>query len=181
MAILAMLLAGCGATTLRIAIAPTVDVAGGAAAAGGNVVGVMGSVAFGIGWPLDLQHRSQHFMQGLAWAGDGIDGYSGHQLQTAGVDLDYIGWLRQSLHVRAGSGFVFHNVVDGAGTKRYGFGGHIGVMPIVGGSDASWLVHHVVVGPELRADLLFSDDAGGMRAVLSLPLVVELDFLAAGD
>jgi hypothetical protein len=64
---------------------------------------------------------------------------------------------------------------------RYGFGGHGAVLPMVYANDASWLVTHVCIGPELRGEVLSGNPAGGALGLFSLPLVVELNLLGAGD
>jgi hypothetical protein len=48
-------------------------------------------------------------------------------------------------------------------------------------NDASWLVAHVCVGPELRGEILNRSPGGGVLGLFSLPLVTELNLLGAGD
>jgi hypothetical protein len=48
-------------------------------------------------------------------------------------------------------------------------------------NDGNWLVTHVCVGPELRAEALSGGPAGGTLGLFSLPLAMELNLLAAGD
>jgi hypothetical protein len=170
----ALLSSGCGATTFRLAGGPTVDT--------GGKVGVTGGFALGIGTPLDFRSRSHHFFQALANVGGGRDGATGGAAFVAAQDFDYIYWAEPRMDVRAGLHLPFETVPAPFGrSPRFGFGAHGAVLPMVYANDASWLVTHVCVGPELRGEVLSGSPGGGALGLFSLPLVVELNMLAAGD
>jgi hypothetical protein len=168
-------LGGCGATTVRLEAAPTVDT--------GGRVGAEGRFSLGIGWPLDFRGRSHHFIQGLTSIGGGRDGQTGKGMVTAGTAIDYIYWAEPRMDVRVGTHFAYRKVPPGGpiSTSLYGIGGHLGLMPIVWGNDSSWAVQHFCIGPELRLEYMASDPSGSSRGLFSLPLVTEFNFLAAGD
>jgi hypothetical protein len=170
----AVLLAGCGASTLRLAIAPTID--------GDGRPGVESTVGLGIGTPLDFHGPSHHYLQALGSVGAGLDARTrAPSLVTTG-GLDYLYWADPRLEVRAGLRFSYRRVEDApAPTSLYGFGGHIGILPVVVGNASGPGAYHLCLGPELHAEWLTSDPAGASRALLSLPLVAELTVLTAGD
>ena len=169
----ALLLAGCGATTVRVAVGPTLDSSGHA--------GVVSTLSLGVGFPVDFHGRSKHYVQGLASVGGGRDGATGAGVVVAATDLDYIHWAEpRNMDVRAGLHFAAQNL-PATSTSRYGFGAHAGVLPMVYQDNTTWLVTHVCVGPELRGEALSGNPAGGALGVFSLPLVTELNWLGAGD
>jgi hypothetical protein len=168
----ALLLAGCGASTLRLAAAPTIDTGGHA--------GFTVTLSLGLGTPLDFHGRSHHYFQGLTTVGGGRDGATGGRMFVAAQDFDYIYWAEPHLDVRAGLHAAFQSVPGGTGSvPRGGGGAHVGVLPMVYANDASWLVTHVCIGPELRGEVLSGN--GGALGLFSFPLVTELNLLGAGD
>src|SRR5262249_8817023 len=80
----ASLLTGCGATTIRVEVAPTLD--------SGGRVGVESALSIGIGMPVDFHGRSHHYLQALSSLGGGLDGRSRSGEFLAAVGLDYIYW-----------------------------------------------------------------------------------------
>lgn len=165
------LVAACGASTIKLSVAPVIDERGG--------VGVEGALSLGLGMPLDFNHRSHHYLQILGTGGGGLDTRNADPMAIARAELEYINWALPHLDVRAGAGYVFHDVFTSRTDEiQHGFGGHLTLLPVVAGSNDNWLVMHFSVGPELRVEYLFGP-GGGAR--FSLPLVLELDFLAAGD
>ena len=170
----ACLLAGCGATTIRVEVAPTID--------GGGRAGVESALSLGIGMPLDYHGRSHHYLQGLASLGGGLDGPSRSGEFLAAVGADYIYWAEPTLDVRAGGRYSFRKLGEAAGgTNLHGFGGHLGILPMVTQSDGNWMVMHLCLGPEARVEALWSSPPAAVRSLFSLPLVLELNLLAAGD
>jgi hypothetical protein len=165
-------LAGCGATTVRLAGGPTLD--------GAGKVGATGTLSLGVGFPVDFHGRSHHYVQALGTLGGGRDGATGSGMVAASLDVDHIYWLEHHLDTRAGLHAAFQSLPD-KGTVRNGAGVHAALVPMVYQDDSSWLVTQVCVGPQLRADVLSNNPAGGALFVLSLPLLVELNFLGAGD
>jgi hypothetical protein len=168
----ALVLSGCGATTVRAAIGPTVDT-------GGNA-GVVGTFSLGVGWPLDFHGRSHHYVQALGGIGGGRDGATGGPMVAAALDLDHIYWFESRLDTRAGLHLAYQGIPDKSAT-RYGGGAHAGIVPMVFQDASGWLVTQVCVGPEIRAEALSGNPAGGTLGVFSLPLLIELNFLGAGD
>jgi hypothetical protein len=175
----AWLLGGCGASTIRVEVAPTLNDSG--------RPGVESALSFGLGMPLDFHGRSHHYLQALAsLGGGGVGGRSGGQpmagafLAAAGVD--YIYWAEPRLDLRAGARFTFRQLSPAAdGTRLFGLGGHLGILPMVKKNDAGWLLMHLCLGPALRMEALWSSPPGGAQALFSLPLILELNLLAAGD
>lgn len=170
----ALLLTGCGASTVRLAIAPTID--------GEGHPGVESTIGLGIGTPLDFHGPSHHYLQALGAVGAGLDG----RTHTAGLvtsgSLDYLYWAEPRLEVRGGLRFSYRQVEGAlAPTSLYGLGGHLGILPVVVGNGSGPGAVHLCLGPELHAEWLTSDPGGASRALLSLPLVAELTVLTAGD
>jgi hypothetical protein len=168
----ALLAAGCGATTVRVAAGPTLDT--------GRHVGAVSTLSLGLGLPVDFHGRSHHYVQGLASVGGGRDGATGAGMAVVSADLDYVRWVEPTLDARAGFHFAYQNL-PGNGTSRYGGGAHAALLPMVYQDDTTWIVTHLCVGPELRAEVLSGNPAGGALGVFSLPLVIELNLLGAGD
>lgn len=172
-----LLLGGCGAVTARLGIAPTLAVNGGRARAG-----VEASFALGFGTPLDFRGASRHYLQALATAGGGLDARTGGRVVIARADLGYLHLPTPSLMLRTGLGFVYHNVQgDPDGLALYGVGAHLGLLPVVLSPPPGVILKRLSVGPELRADYLWSSAAGATHGQLALPLVAEFDLLVAGD
>lgn len=170
-----LLLGGCGATTARLGIAPTLSVDGGGA-------GVEATFALGLGTPVDFRGPSRHYLQALGTAGGGLDARTGGRVVVARADLGYLHLATPSLALRAGLGFVYHHVQgDADGRALYGVGAHLGVLPVVKSPAPGVILKNLSVGPELRVDYLWSGAAAASHGQLSLPLVVEFDLLAAGD
>jgi hypothetical protein len=170
----ALLLAGCGATTVRVDMAPTVDSDGHA--------GFESTFSIGIGTPVDFNGRSHHYIQTLGSIGGGLDGATSSGSFVSTLSLDYIYWAEPIMDIRTGLRFAYRSTpgVDDS-PLLYGFGGQIGVLPIVVGADGSWLPVHICLGPELRLEHMWSNPDGHDRSLFSLPLVAEINFLAAGD
>ena len=170
----ALFLAGCGASTLRIAVAPTID--------GDGHPGVESTFGVGVGTPLDFHGASHHFLQATGSVGGGLDGRRRTAALVTTGGLDYLYWAEPRLEVRGGLGLSYRRVGGaGAPTQLFGFGGHIGILPVVVGNASGPGAYHLCLGPELHAEWLHSDPPGASRALLSLPLVVELTVLTAGD
>jgi hypothetical protein len=168
-----LFVAGCGATTVRLTAAPTVDTNG--------RPGFESTLSLGIGMPIDFHPgRSHHYLQTLTSIGGGLDGQTRSGMFTFNQSLDYVHWAEPRFDLRAGTHFVFQDVQSGnAMLQRYGFGAHAGLSPLVYANDTTWLVTHLGVGPQLRAEALLGPD--GWLGRFSLPLAIELNFLAAGD
>lgn len=164
-----LLACGCGATTVRVELAPVVDSQGRG--------GFESTVGLGVGLPLDYGGRSRHYIQARASAGGGVDSASRAPMFTSALDADYLYWAGR-LDLRAGLRLSYRSTAD---TKLYGLGARLGISPVVWGDESGWLVSHVCVGPELRVESLWSDPGGASRALFSAPLVVEANFLGAGD
>lgn len=168
------ILGGCGASTIRVDLAPTVD-------AGGHV-GVESTLSLGGGMPLDYHGRSHHYVQALGSVGGGLDGRTASAMFVAAGGLDYIYWAEPTLDVRVGARFAYRAIPDAVSpTKLYGLGSHLAILPMVVKSDYGWSVTHLCLGPELRLEYLWSDPPGLGRGMFSLPLVLELNALMAGD
>ncbi len=170
----ALLLTGCGATTLRAAIGPTIDSQG--------KVGVETTFGLGIGTPVDFRGRSHHFLQVMPSLGGGLDSRTHKGIFRLAGDVDYLYWASSSMDVRTGLRLSYRTIPgapEAAGL--YGVGGHLAFLPVVSGDEEGWLVRHFCIGPELQVEYLWSDPAGSSRSLISLPLVVDLTFLGAGD
>lgn len=171
---LSLLLVGCGATTVRIELSPTADTEGGA--------GFESMFSIGVGWPLDFSGRSHHYVQALGAVGGGYGGAIGSGYFASGAALDYIHWAEPNMDIRAGLRFSYRGVpADEEALDLYGFGGHFALIPMVLGDAGGWLPVHVGVGPELRLEHVWISPTGADRNVFSLPLVIEVTALAAGD
>jgi hypothetical protein len=167
-------LLGCGATTVRAAIGPTLDSQG--------KVGVETTFGVGIGTPVDFRGRSHHFLQVMPSLGGGLDGRTREGVFRLATDVDYIYWAGSNMDIRGGMRLSYRtipSVPDAPGF--YGFGGHFAFLPVVKGDEGGWLVTHFCIGPELQLEYLWSDPAGISRSLISLPLVFDLTFLGAGD
>jgi hypothetical protein len=164
------LVLGCGATTVRLELVPTVD--------SGGHVGFEVALGGGIGLPLDYSGRSHHFIQAREELGGGLDGQSRRAMFVTATDVDYVYWAEPRMDIRGGLRLSYRSLTD---QKLYGLGARLGLLPIVKGDDGNWLVAHLCVGPELRFENLFGDPSTGSRGLFSVPLVIEGNFLAAGD
>ncbi len=170
----ALLLTGCGATSLRLAAAPTLD--------GDGHPGFESTVGIAVGTPLDFHGPSHHFLQATGSLGGGLDGRTRTGMLVTTGGLDYLYWAEPRLELRGGARLAYR-VVEGdpAHTKLFGVGGHLGILPVVAGNASGPGVYHLCLGPEIQVEWLHSDPAGSSRTLLSLPLVVELTVLTAGD
>jgi len=166
----ALFTCGCGATTLRLELTPTLDT--------GGRPGFESTFGVGVGLPLDYHGRSHHFIQTRGSLGGGFDGQSRSGMFVTAADVDYIHWAEPRMDVRAGMRLSYRNTATG---KLYGFGGRLGLLPIVLKNDGNWIVAHLCVGPELRLEGLWGDADRASRGLFSLPLVIEGNFLGAGD
>lgn len=165
---------GCGAVTLRLAAAPTVDTLG--------RPGFEATLAVGTGLPLDLHHRSQHFLQGQVALGGGVDG-GGRPIFLTRADLAYLYWNGERIDLRAGAGVAYRGTPN-EGNETLGVGGHLGLLPVVWQRPGQIAVTQLCVGPELRAEALIRTDGaspGVARGLVSLPLVIEANLLITGD
>src|SRR4051812_34593961 len=95
-------LGGCGASSIRVGIGPTVDT--------GGRVGVESTLSLGIGMPLDYRGRSHHFLQAQASTGGGLDSQTKGGMVALGTALDYIYWAEPKLDVRVGAHFAYRKV-----------------------------------------------------------------------
>jgi len=169
-----LLLSGCGASTIRVEVAPTID--------GDGRAGFSSALALGIGMPLDFHGRSHHFLQALGSVGGGLDGRTRSGAFVGSAGIDYIYWAEPVLDVRAGMRASFEELKPGAGgASLRGVGGQLGILPMVAQNNANWLVMHLCLGPEARVEALWSSPPDRVRSLFSLPLVLELNLLAAGD
>jgi hypothetical protein len=169
-----VLASGCGASTLRLEIAPTID--------GEGHAGVESMVSIGVGMPLDLSRRSHHYVQAQGSLGGGLDGRTKDGMFMTAASVDYIYWAEPSLDIRAGARFAYRKLPESSGAPNvFGLGGRLAILPVVVGDTSNWIVAHFCLGPELRIESLWSDPAGAERSLFSLPLVGELTLLAAGD
>jgi hypothetical protein len=164
---------GCGATTLRVTAGPTLDTSGGA--------GFESLVSFGVGWPLDFHGRSHHYIQGRATLGGGHSSRAQKGVVIVGAELDYIHWAG-SFDVRAGLHGFYRSLPDNQdSTDEHAFGGHVGIYPMVLGDGSGWLVQQLLIGPELRVEYLGTSDPAAALGHVSVPLVIEITLLGAGD
>lgn len=170
----ACLICGCGATTLRVSGSPTLDTS---ARSGFEIL-----ASLGIGMPLDYSGRSHHYVQVRPVLGGGMDTRTAEGLFVTGGEADYIYWAEPAVDVRLGFQGLFRSL-PGVPTDNEGgsFGGHLGVYPIVLGDGSGWMVAQLVIGPEARIDYVAMSGPNGGRAQFSIPLVVELNMLGAGD
>jgi hypothetical protein len=169
---LSLLLGGCGASTIRLDIGPSIDAFGGA--------GFESTISLGLGMPLDYSGRSHHYVQAMGSLGGGIDTRDASGLFITAASLNYIYWAEPSLDVRAGLRFAYR--APGSGRPSlYGFGGHLAILPVVVGDASGWAAAHFCLGPELRIESLWGSPPGDERVLFSLPLAAELTLLAAGD
>lgn len=173
-AVCAPLLPACGATTLRVDVAPTID--------SGGQAGFESTFSVGIGLPLDYSGRSHHYLQTAGALGGGLEPRAAAGEFVSATSLNYIYWAEPSMDVEAGLRFAYRSVpsVDEA-PSLFSLGGRLALLPIVLGSDGSWMLAHFCVGPELRLEQMWPSDGGDARALFSLPLVIALNLLAAGD
>ena len=138
--------------------------------------------AHDVGLPLDLHHRSQHFLQGQGAIGGGVDG-AGRSIVVARADLSYIYWNAERIDLRAGAGVAYRGT-PGEGNETVGVGGHLGIMPAVWLWSGQIAVSQLCIGPELRAEALIRTNGiepAVARGLFSLPLVVEMNILVTGD
>src|SRR5690242_10967431 len=96
-----LFLCGCGATTLRIEAAPSVDTNGNA--------GFESTLSLGIGWPLDIPSRSHHYIQGLSSIGGGVNTDPSAGLFVGAVAFDYIYWAEPHMDLRVGARFAYRS------------------------------------------------------------------------
>ena len=170
----ACLSCGCGATTLRVSGGPTLDTS--------SRVGfeVLGSI--GLGMPLDYKGRSRHFLQGRGVLGGGMDAPSRQDLFVAGLEADYIYWPDAPVDLRVGLQGMFRRLPNVTSDNEGGsFGGHVAVVALPYQDGSSWLVTQLAIGPEVRIEYVGMSAASESRAQFSIPLVVEVNLLAAGD
>lgn len=172
--LLPLLLGGCGATTLRLDIGPSIDAFGGA--------GFESTLSLGLGMPLDYIGRSHHYVQAMGSLGGGLDTRDANALFISAASFNYIYWAEPSLDIRTGLRFSHRNRLPDAGKPGlYGFGGHLAILPVVIGDASGWAVAHFCLGPELRLESLWGSPPGDERLLFSLPLAAELTVLMAGD
>lgn len=155
---------------MRLEIAPAVDTQGRA--------GFESALGLGVGMPLDHRGRSHHFFQVRGSAGGGLDGATRGPMFATALDADYLHWAEPRMDVRAGLRLSYRSAGD---DKLYGLGARLGLLPIVRADDGGWLLSHLCIGPELRLERIFGDPDRASRGLFSLPLVIEGNFLAAGD
>jgi hypothetical protein len=171
---LSLLLGGCGASTIRLDIGPSIDALGGA--------GFESTISLGLGMPLDYSGRSRHYVQAMGSLGGGTDTRDESGLFITAASLNYIYWAEPVLDVRAGLRFAYRDPVPDSGRPPlYGFGGHLAILPVVVGDASGWAAAHFCLGPELRLESLWGGPPGDPRLLFSLPLAAELTLLAAGD
>lgn len=171
---LAPALGGCGASTLRLSVASTLDTVG--------RPGVEAVVSLGIGSPIDFRGRSRHYIQNLVSLGGGLDAAtrSGEFLTRA--DASYIYWGGPHLDVRFGGGFAWRQATyERSSIGTWSLGAHGAVVPIVWEDAGGWLVSQIGLGLELRAEGLAGDRPLGGRGLFSAAFIAEANFLAAGD
>lgn len=173
-AVLAALACGCGASTVRVAVGPTLDNAA--------RVGVESTLSIGIGWPLDFQGRSHHFVQARGAVGGGLDRAAEQAVFLTSGELDYIYWAEPKLDLRLGLHVGLRKLLAStSAAESHAIGAHAAVLPIVLTWPSSWMVPQLVIGPELRADYVWTDATTPSRTIVALPLVIEGNLLAAGD
>lgn len=168
LALVALLSSGCGATTLRLSAGPELD------SNGDGGFDVMATIGTGI--PLDFEGRSHHYVQAYASMGGGGTGEPLSGQFTALGGIDYMYWAEPRLAMRTGAFFAYRSVWDTpAVSSLAGGGGHLALLPIVKTWSGGPIATIVCLGPDIRV-LAF---AGG--PTFAVPLVFELDVLAAGD
>jgi len=167
-------LSGCGATSARLGVGPTIDSAG--------RVTIESTFSLGFGMPLDFKGRSQHYMQGLGFVGGGADVDSETKVPTVGLGADYIYWAHPRFDVRTGVYFVYRNREES--TKEldlFGLGAHLALLPVLTKNNSDLFVPQVCIGPDIRVDQSWDANSRVSRSQFSVPLVIEFNLLAAGD
>jgi hypothetical protein len=155
---------------VRVELSPTIDT--------GGKPGFESVLSLGVGMPLDFRGRSHHYFQVRGGAGGGYEGASHAGMFVGALDVDYLYWAEPRLDVRAGLRLSHRRT--SRDEKLYGLGARLGLIPIVLHDDASWIVSQLAIGPELRLEHLWSDP-DKPRGQFSVPLVIEGNFLGAGD
>ena len=185
----ALAAAGCGATSVRVALAPSIDTR--------RQLGFEATVSVAAGWPLDYHGQSRHYVQARTGVGGVIQqGSTGdprpqwpHGPQWIfRADLDSLHWALPRVDLRAGAGLARRFASDGegagssnGGSASWSAAGYFALLPVIHANDGGHpAVRQLCIGPELRAEALFGDD-GSRGGSFSLPLVVELNLLMAGD
>jgi hypothetical protein len=62
----------------------------------------------------------------------------------------------------------------------FGVGAHLGIMPVLW-DDGTWIIPQFCIGPEIRVDQSWDSHTDKARSHFVIPLVFELNLLAAGD
>jgi len=91
---LAVFSSGCGATSIRLSVGPSLDDSGNA--------GFESTLSLGGGMPLEYSGRSHHYVQASAHAGGGYEGKTDVAFFSTGGQLDYIYFAEPKLLDRAG-------------------------------------------------------------------------------
>jgi hypothetical protein len=165
---------GCGATSARLGVGPAID-------SNGRVT-IESTFSLGFGMPLDYEGRSKHYLQAASFIGGGADVDTGAKIFTTGLGVDYIYWGHRRFDVRTGAYFVYrYRPEPSRDLDLLGLGAHLGLMPIVKGTDSDIFVPQVCIGPEFRIDQTWDASSNRSRTQFTVPLVVEFNLLAAGD
>lgn len=165
---------GCGATSGRLGVGPVFDSAG--------RVAIETTFSLGLGTPLDFKGRSQHYAQALVFGGGSSDVDVDAQGPTFGLGLDYIYWAHPRFDVRTGIYFVNRDREEAMKERNlFGFGAHLSLLPVLTKSHSNISVPQLCIGPDLRIDQTWDVNSRLSRSQFSVPLVVELNFLVAGD
>lgn len=170
---LSLSLLGCGATSLRVALAPTLDDSG----RGGFEAYLMA----GLGMPLDYSGRSHHFVQSLVSLGGGADPRTKHGLVLMNMDLSYLYRGDRVMDIRVGPRFSMRALPTRDEPWMLGMGFSVGIMPILVESGSEWITLHWNLGAELRIDHFWSDLSQAEHSLFSPALVFDINLLATGD
>jgi hypothetical protein len=170
-----LLLGGCGATTLRLDLAPTIDSSGSS--------GFESTLSLGLGIPVDVKgDRSHHFKQVMGSLGGGVDTRDASGTFISAASLTHLYWSEPSLDIRSAVRYAYRvPVIDSGYSALHGVGLHLAILPVVDGDPGGSLVSQFCLGPELRIEGVWSDSPEDKRALFSLPLVAELTLLMPGE
>lgn len=166
-------LMGCGATSARLSLAPTLDGAGRG--------GFEAFLSLGVGMPLDYTGRSHHFVQALISGGGGMDSRTHAGMGLAALDADYLYRGDQVMDIRVGGRMSMRGVGGRGEPMMYGLGASFAWMPILREESGQVLVLHWNLGAEFRIDHFWSDLKEADHTLFSPALVADANLLITGD
>lgn len=165
---------GCGATSVRLGVGPSIDSRGRWA--------VESTFSLGFGMPLDYKGRSEHYLQGLGFVGGTSNIDSDGQGPTFGFGADYIYWAHPRFDLRTGAYFVYRNRDEPMKElDLFGLGAHLSLLPVLTKRNSDVFVPQVCIGPDFRIDQTWDANSRLNRTQLTVPLILEFNLLTAGD